>query len=376
MVTALFVKNYTGLQFCCTAHLDSEQEEICNFMTDVKSIVKPGYCVRVAQLTRDYFFYGGVSHYFSFHLRVQGNKESVLVLKVKNQDSDTAANLLFGIHALPFGTCTPEFKWERSSSWSTSYWQFIGEGGLVQCIEIKYKSLFTGGDSDLEFVFSTVPIPSKKFAEVKKEFLYDFEAPSPDLRIVQVAWHQETKKIFGEFASLTEDSWMHPDEKKILPMCNFYLPSPRWKVITPWRPVEEGGAPEWVYSQRLRQTNWTPTPKSHPLAIRRRAYTRELLCKNFYPPREDYVSLQPIDASGFLDACGALVEQLREIVGDAERFEWLMGNLKGQKIDNEICIGQILDTFRFEVVKARIVRVLGVEGCLGAFRVVKSVDLG
>ena len=85
MVTALFVKNYTGLQFCCTAHLDSEQEEICNFMTDVKSIVKPGYCVRVAQLTRDYFFYGGVSHYFSFHLRVQGNKESVLVLKLQKR---------------------------------------------------------------------------------------------------------------------------------------------------------------------------------------------------------------------------------------------------------------------------------------------------
>jgi hypothetical protein len=383
MVTVLRIQNYTTHQFNCTAYLDSEQEEICNFMSNVKSTIKPGYSVRVAQLTRDYLFYGGVSHYFSFHLSLTDySKSGVLVLKVKNQDSDTAANLLFGLHALPYGSCTPQFKWHRSTAWTTSYWQFLGEVGELCCIEIKYRSVFTGGDSDLEFVFTSLALESKKFSQIKGDFLYDFTGMTRDLRIIQQAWHQETKRLFGRFTPTLQDYWMHSDGKKVFPIWNFYLPSPRWRLISGWKASavakkEEEGEGEgelersnWLYSQRLKHTHWTSEPKSHPFAIRRRAYKRELLCKNFYPApsAEDSVSLESLCSIGSFTAVDAsVVERLKGFVGDSERFDWLIEQFKecpSSAIQDEVYIEQILKTFRFDNVKAKILQVFGVKSTL------------
>ena len=161
MVTSIFVHNLTDYSFNCFPILECEDENSKTnspnnqtYWENLKYYVRAKNTIKMADLTRDYFFKTGQSYYFSIYLMVTLDPENAfivakklkvnstrykaldysevhsliyngkphvdtpcLILKVKNYDTNIHENLLYGVHSFPFGSTTPTFFWKHSSDW-------------------------------------------------------------------------------------------------------------------------------------------------------------------------------------------------------------------------------------------------------------------
>lgn len=405
MVTAIYVQNYTKFAFDCSPMLDSEElDEVSeNYWQNLRYNIKSKYSVRIAELSRDYLFRSGQIYYFSFYLSIstasantnalitgheseRGVRHGLphdlskcLILKVKNEESEVKAELLYGVHSLPYGTCYPEFSWKHSTSGNTTYWAFFdGPDRSLCCIEIKYRSIFSGGDSDLEFVLSEVEIPSKNWSEIQDKFAFPlFNAQrgkiGPELVVEECTWEYQSKIVgvkddFTPTMQSKDTVWMYNDDEKCVPIWSIYLPSPRWSWLD-----EHWQVGPWTYSPgSTHSTVWTNEPPSTPRKIRRRQWTRRRICPTFFRHSDRELLLHSatpmrraqskIEMNELIEGVSGmfktdwLVQEFLKLNGDASKFAFFLKNINALLEEEPLC--RILDAFEYECNKLKVLQYL------------------
>lgn len=352
MVSSVFVRNHTDFSFNCFPVLDCEDEGFHeheeSYWINLRYHVKPKCTVRVADLTRDYFFKKGRCYYFSFYLFPTAESENLfapknidgthkpltlediqplikrtlhssgvecLVLKVKNFDSHVTKNLQFGAHSLPYGTISPAFAWMQSTSWSVSYFR-----SSDRIFVIKYRSIFSASDCNIEFVVESTITPEAActFSKLAERF----PAVARDSSIACTDEFYEYQKLKSP-----QDAQEHgpgPSIHKEIPTRLSYPPNPYWEWTSDWlfeggSGTDEGG---WAYKHWKGCVGWLP---EKPLAFpqqRRRKWTRARRCRygvNIIEQKPPNTKDLPLTAAQAFLSLGADHERVA-IVSQSESF--------------------------------------------------------
>lgn len=155
MVSSVNVENNTNFSINCFPVIECEGISSSKFTLqhwkNRKYFIKPMQKLKIADLTRDYFFENNETYIFSFFLfftqdsdnedikRVNEDlltasevmdifrrsagaiSKTCLILKVKIQDSRIFSELAYGVNSFPYGNILPDFVWKHKSSWVIAF---------------------------------------------------------------------------------------------------------------------------------------------------------------------------------------------------------------------------------------------------------------